>query len=145
MSETLDVNVLMYARDEHSPFHGACADVVERLVSGGAILYLMWPVLISYVRLVTNPRVTPRALAHAAAVSHIDRLVERPGVRMVGAGQGFWRAYRRATDGLAMSAKLVADAQLVAIMYEHGIGTIWTRDRDLRKFDGIRVRDPLKP
>lgn len=29
-------------------------------------------------------------------------------------------------------------------MREHGVAVIWSRDRDLRKFDGIRVRDPFE-
>lgn len=28
-------------------------------------------------------------------------------------------------------------------MHQHGISTIWTHDRDFRKFDGITVRDPF--
>ena len=28
-------------------------------------------------------------------------------------------------------------------MLENGVRTIWTRDRDYRKFTGIRVRDPF--
>jgi predicted nucleic acid-binding protein len=29
-------------------------------------------------------------------------------------------------------------------MQEHGVSTIWTHDRDFRKFDGITVRDPFE-
>ena len=28
-------------------------------------------------------------------------------------------------------------------MREHGVATIYTRDRGFRRFDGITVRDPL--
>jgi len=28
-------------------------------------------------------------------------------------------------------------------MHQHGISTIWSHDRDLRKFGGITVRDPF--
>jgi hypothetical protein len=28
-------------------------------------------------------------------------------------------------------------------MRQHGVGTIYTRDRDFRRFDGIRVEDPF--
>ena len=145
MSETIDVNVLVYAQDSASELGRACRRVLEGLSNGPGLAYLLWPTLISYVRLITNPSLFPGAISHASAVADVELLLGRPNLRVVGPGEGFWRAYRRATDGPAMTAKLVADAQLVAIMYEHGIGTIWTRDRDLRKFDGIRVRDPLKP
>ncbi|GIV00558.1 MAG: hypothetical protein KatS3mg014_2173 [Actinomycetota bacterium] len=32
---------------------------------------------------------------------------------------------------------------LVALMRENGVRTILTHDRDFRRFDGIRVRDPF--
>lgn len=38
---------------------------------------------------------------------------------------------------------LVADAHIVALMRQYGVRDIVTHDRDFRKFDGIRVRDPF--
>jgi predicted nucleic acid-binding protein len=38
---------------------------------------------------------------------------------------------------------LVPDAHLVALMQQQGVATIWTADRDFRKFDGITVLDPF--
>jgi len=37
---------------------------------------------------------------------------------------------------------LVSDAHLVALMRENGVDTLWSHDRDFRKFEGIRLRDP---
>jgi predicted nucleic acid-binding protein len=41
-----------------------------------------------------------------------------------------------------VQGSLVPDAHLVALMRENGVRTIWTNDRDFRRFDGILVRDP---
>ena len=38
---------------------------------------------------------------------------------------------------------LLTDAHIVALMRQHGVSTIYTHDRDFRKFDGIRVVDPF--
>jgi predicted nucleic acid-binding protein len=38
----------------------------------------------------------------------------------------------------------VNHACIVALMRQHGVGTIWTNDRDFRTFDGIRAKDPLR-
>ena len=35
------------------------------------------------------------------------------------------------------------DAHLVALMLENDVRTIWTRDRDFRRFSRIEVRDPF--
>ena len=37
----------------------------------------------------------------------------------------------------------VPDAHLVALMREHGVVTMWSNDRDFRKFDGITVKNPF--
>jgi uncharacterized protein len=38
---------------------------------------------------------------------------------------------------------LVPDAHVVALMLQHDVPTIYTHDRDFRRFDGIDVIDPL--
>lgn len=145
MSETVDVNVLVHARDRLSPHGPACAQVVDRLTRGPQICPLMWPVLIGFLRISTNPLSTAHPLSPAEAQSRVQELLDRPNVVVVGAGERHWANYLRAATDVEPTGNLVSDAHLVAIMYEHGIGTIWTRDRDFRKFDGVRVRDPLKP
>ena len=37
----------------------------------------------------------------------------------------------------------MTDTHIVALMRRHGVRTIITHDRDFRRFDGIRVRDPF--
>jgi predicted nucleic acid-binding protein len=37
----------------------------------------------------------------------------------------------------------VPDAHLVALRLEHDVQTIWTHDRDYRRFTRIEVRDPF--
>jgi uncharacterized protein len=37
----------------------------------------------------------------------------------------------------------VPDANIVSLMLEHGVRTIWSHDRDFRRFRCIEVRDPL--
>jgi predicted nucleic acid-binding protein len=50
--------------------------------------------------------------------------------------------YQTASDGRARGNE-VPDAHLTALIREHGVRIIHTRDRDFRRFDGIEVRDPL--
>jgi predicted nucleic acid-binding protein len=35
------------------------------------------------------------------------------------------------------------DAQIVTLMRQDGVATIYTRDRDLRRYEQIDVRDPF--
>jgi predicted nucleic acid-binding protein len=38
---------------------------------------------------------------------------------------------------------LVPDAHLAALLLQHGVKTLYTKDTDFRKFDFLNVRDPL--
>jgi predicted nucleic acid-binding protein len=55
----------------------------------------------------------------------------------------FWSASHEITVEQRARGELVADAHIVALMRRYGVRTIVTYDRDLRSFDGVRVRDPF--
>lgn len=143
MSVAVDVNVLVYASDESSAFHAKALDLVEGLARGTELLYLFWPVVLGYLRVVTHPAIFPRPLSVEAAMGNIDALLARPQTRSPGEGETFWPVYGATTAHLVVRGNLVPDAHLVALMRENGVGMLWTHDRDFRKFEGIRVRDPF--
>jgi len=142
MSVTVDVNLLVYASNDDDEAHPAALSFLERLAAGPELVYLFWPVLMSYLRIVTSQAILPRPLTPVAAVENVTRLLERAHVRARGEGERFWSLYR-AGDGQAARANAVPDAHLAALMHEYGVTTIYTRDRGFRRFDGITVRDPL--
>ncbi len=143
MSATVDLNVLVYGSDDRSPFHSIAVDLIEQLARGPDLLYLFWPVMLGYIRVSTHPSIFPRPLSSGVAIENIERLVALPHVRTPGEGERFWSVFRTTTSDLVVSGNLVPDAHLVALMRENGVGTLWTHDRDFRKFDGIQVRDPF--
>ena len=139
----MDVNVLLYASDQESRFHERARDLVERLVRGPELLYLFWPVLMGYLRMATHPAIFRRPLPAEHAISNVEALLGVPHVRTVGASDDYWRTYTAATAGMVVRGNLVPDAHLVALMRENEVVSIWTHDRDFRKFEGIRVSDPF--
>lgn len=143
MSSTLDANVLLYASDEHSPRNATARRLLETLTVGPELVYLLWPVAMGYLRIATHPAIFVAPLAPAEAIANVDALVARPAVRTAGEADRFWRSYLDVARHTAPRGNLVPDAHIVALMREHGIGTIWTHDRDFRAFDGVRVRDPF--
>jgi toxin-antitoxin system PIN domain toxin len=143
MSSTVDVNVLLYASDETSRFHDRARELVDRLAVGAELLYLFWPVLMGYLRVATHPAVFTRPLPVEDAIANVDQLLAIPHVRAVGERDDFWRVYAATTAGMVVRGNLVPDAHLVALMRQNEVGSLWTHDRDFRKFEGIRVRDPF--
>jgi len=143
VSYTVDVNVLLYASDESSPVYEPARRVVERLAAGPEIAYLFWPTIMAYLRMATHPAIFTRPLSIAEAVGNVEQLLARPHVRTTGEAEAFWRRFREVADDALPSGNLVPDAHLVALMLENDVRTIWTRDRDYRRFGHIEVRDPF--
>ena len=143
MSATVDVNVLLCSSDESSAFHAKARELVERLARGTDIFYLFWPVILGYLRMATHPAIFPRPLSVDAAISNVDQLLSRPHIRTAGEGDRFWDVYRSTTSALMVRGNLVSDAHVVSLMRENGVATLWTHDRDFRKFDAIDIQDPF--
>lgn len=142
MTSTIDANVLVYASNDADPMHERARALVERLAGGPDLVYLFWPVLLAYLRIVTHVAVLSRPLAPTDAMANVASLLALPHVRTPAEADGFWAVYR-ATAGDHSRGNQVPDAHLAALMRQHGVGVIHTRDRGFRRFDGIEVRDPF--
>lgn len=143
MSATVDLNVLVYAADASSDRHERAVSLLDHIATTPTITYFFWPVLVGFVRLVTHPSIMQSPLPLETALANIGDLIDRPHIVVAGEGERFWRAFRRTADRVGARGNLVPDAYLVALMHEHGVASIWSNDRDFRKFDGITVRDPF--
>jgi len=143
MSQTVDVNVLLYATNRDAPEHRRARALVDHLAAGPELVVLLWPALMGFLRIATHPRIFESPLTPDEAVTNVEALLALPHVRAVGEDDGFWPLYRRVVEPAPVRGNLVPDAHLVALMLAHGVSSIWSRDRDLRKFDGITVRDPF--
>jgi uncharacterized protein len=143
MSVTLDANVLLYASDTSSERHDRARGLIDELAGGPEITYLFWPTVMAYLRIVTHPAVFEHPLPASEAMDNIEALLSRPHVRAPGEQEAFWARYRTVAADAMPSGNLVPDAHLVALMLENEVRTIWTHDRDFRRFRGIEVRDPF--
>ncbi len=143
MSYTIDASVLLYASDESSTVHLQARGFVQRMAAGPEIAYLFWPTVMAYLRIATHPSVFAHPLTAVEAIDNVDQLLARAHVRTTGEQERFWDRYRAVCDDAAPSGNLVPDTHVVALMLENDVRTIWTRDRDYRRFAGIEVRDPF--
>lgn len=143
MSFAVDVNLLLYASDEDSALHERAKELLDEIAMGPEMVYLFWPTAMAYLRIATHPAIFSRPLSHIEARSNLESLLALPHVQPVGEGDAFWRRFLEVADDVRPTGNLVPDAHIVALMLEHGVRTIWTRDRDYRAFSGIRVRDPF--
>lgn len=143
MSYSVDANVLLYASDQSSDRHERARGFVETCAAGPEILCLTWPTLMAYLRISTHPRIFAAPLNPDEALGNVAALVELPHVRVVSERDGFLDAYRRVAGNMPVRGNLVPDAHVAAILFQHGVRTLYTNDRDFRKFGSLEVRDPF--
>lgn len=143
MSCSVDVNVLLYASDDASPLHARARSFLEERCTSRELFYLPWPAVMSYLRIATHPRIFTAPLSPAEALSNVEMLARFPHVRFLSEGDGFLQTYREVMGALPARGNLVPDAHLAAILRQHGVRVLYTRDADFRKFPFLDVRDPF--
>ncbi len=107
------------------------------------MLCLAWPTPMSYLRVATHPRIFGAPLAPDEALDNVATLVALPDVRAVSELDGVLDAYKHVADETAVRGNLVPDAHVTAILFQHGVRTLDSKDRDFRKFPSLDVRDPF--
>jgi toxin-antitoxin system PIN domain toxin len=143
MSFGIDVNILLYASDTSSAEHSKAKAFLDQCAKGDEVFCLGWLTLMSYLRMSTHPAIFAKPLAHADAVRNVEALMSLPHCRVIGEEPGFWEFYLRVTEDVPTRGNLVPDAHLAALLKQHGVKTLHTRDKDFRKFSFLQVRDPL--
>lgn len=143
MSLTVDANVLLYASDASSRYHDRALAALRHVAEGPEIVYLFWPVAMAYLRISTHPAVFEAPLAPGEAIANLDSLLARPNVRAPGEAEDFWALFSQIATEARPRGNMIPDTHIAALMRQHGVVTVLTHDRDFRRFDGIRVRDPF--
>jgi uncharacterized protein len=143
VSYSLDVNVLLYASDRSSDRHLHARRFVEACAAGPEILCLTWPTLMSYLRIATHPRIFTAPLSPDEALGNVSALIKLPHVRAISELDGFIDAYKHVTGETSVRGNLVPDAHVAAILFQHGVRTLYSNDRDFRKFSSLELRDPF--
>ena len=138
-----DVNVLVYAVREDLPQHGEYKTWLAEARDTSEPLALFEPVLVSALRILTNPRIFTVPTPQPLALEFVERLIATPNAVCLRAGQRHWEIF----VGLCRSANcrgdLVPDAYFAALAIEHNCG--WrSADRGFARFKGLHWRHPLE-
>jgi toxin-antitoxin system PIN domain toxin len=143
MSATVEANVLVYASNSDAPEQSRALGLLDHLARGPALVVLLWPTVMAYLRLATHPSVFRSPMSHAEAAANVDSLLAQPHVRVAGEGEDFWPTYLRVAGEVLPRGNLVPDAYLAAMAIESGCEWVST-DRDFARFKGLRWRHPLE-
>lgn len=143
MSYSLDANVLLFASDRTSGRHAAARGFLESCAASPEVLCVTWPTIMAYLRIATHPSMFAAPLTPEEALANVNALLALPQTRAVSEQDGFMDAYLHVTASTTVRGNLVADAHLAAILFQNGVRTLYSNDRDFRKFESLDVRDPF--
>lgn len=138
----VDANILLYAVDEDSPFHGAARDWLEAALNGPRRVGIAWVTIVAFLRIATNPRALREPLSATEAWTIVDRWLDAPAAWVPGPGRGHREILGRLVRDLDLRANLIPDAVLAALCIEHGLEMI-SADSDFARFSEIAWRNPL--
>ena len=143
--QVFDTNVLVYAFDEASPFHGPCHASLSRAREDPSPSFLTWNVCYEFLRVTTHPRTFASPWTPDEAWGYLRSLLDSPGFGLLAATPRHAAVLAQTLNELSdVSGNLFHDLHTAVLMREHGISRICTRDTDFHRFPFLTVVDPLR-
>jgi toxin-antitoxin system PIN domain toxin len=139
---TIDTNLLVYAYNTTSPEHDAARRWLGETLSSNERVRLAWSTVHAFLRLTTNPRLFAPAFTPDTAAAVVDNWLRRDNVDILAPGPRYWEILRELIVRFEVRRDLVMDAHLAAMAMEHDV-TVYTADSDFRRFERLRVVNPL--
>ena len=139
----VDKNLLVDAHREDSPWHEAAYKIIEQLSESRAAWAIPWRCLHEFIAIVSHPSIYNPPTPLAAALVQVDSWIESPTLNLIREFEGYWPHLKSVLEqGLIVGPK-VHDARVAAICLLHGVGELWTADRDFSRFPMLITRNPL--
>ena len=140
----VDTNVLVYAADRDSEHHDACRGRLESWRGQVAPWHLSWNVIYEFLRVTTHPRVFRAPWTARDAWAFVRAVLASPGLSLLLPTDRHPDVVQTVLEEVpGLRGNLVHDAQTAALMREHGIRQIYTRDTDFHRFPFLTPIDPL--
>ena len=143
----VDTNILLYAADRDAPEHAVCRDLLLTWREQTSPWHLTWGIVYEFLRVSTHRNVFRKPFISHQAWGFIQAVLASPSLSLLVETD---RHETVATDvfagvpGVGIIGNFVFDAHTAILMKEHGIATIFTRDREFRRFSFLQVIDPLQ-
>ncbi len=138
----VDANLLVYAHVTSLPQHQTARVWLDERLNGSPPVGLPWPTFLSFVRLVSNPRIFEQPQSIADAWNQVGEWLACP-VVWIPQPTDRHRDILGSLLGAIGRSNLVPDAHLAALAIAHGL-TLCSTDRDFARFPNLRWDDPLQ-
>jgi uncharacterized protein len=140
----VDTNILLYAANSDCREHDVCFELLEKARNQAGAWYATWSILYGFLRIVTHPRVLSQPWEMESAYGFVKSLLSAPGFSLLVETDRHALVVGEIISEIPdLTGNIVSDLHVAALMREHGIATIYTRDVDFHRFPFLRVIDPI--
>lgn len=139
-----DLNLLLYAYNEHMPQHAAARAWWEGAINGDELIGLPHEVSFGFIRIATNPRLGAAAIPLRQARLVVEGWLGLPQVRMLTPGSTHFRRVMDLMEAAMATGPTLSDAILAAYALENR-ARLHTNDSDFARFPGLDWVNPLRP
>lgn len=140
----VDTNILVYAANKDAAEHRKCRSALEAWRKQTTPWYLTWGIVYEFLRVTTHPSVMSRPWSSKAAWNFMRAVLASKSLDILTETDRHERVLTELIkDVPALSGNILHDAHTAALMLDHGIKTVITRDMDFHRFKSLEVIDPL--
>jgi len=139
----VDANLLVYAHVASLAQHEAAHAWLDSRLNGNSGVALPWQSLLSFIRLVSNPRIFERPESIADAWSQVERWLSCRVVWIPQPSERHKDILGPLLAHVTTRSNLVPDAHLAALAIDHGL-TLCSTDHDFSRFPGLHWDNPLQ-
>jgi len=137
----LDINVLVYAHKEGSPYHQEYAAWLTQFIEDErfAAAHI---ILSGFIRITTHPKIYTPPSTLEEVLGFANNFVNHPNCTVIAPESQHWSIFTHLCKQINARANDVTDAYLAALAIEHDCEFV-TADKGFARFPGLRWRHPL--
>ena len=140
----VDTNILIYAADPDAELHRPCKQRLEAWAQQASPWYLSWAICYEFLRVCTHPRIFRKPWPVAVGWDFLDALLtERNAGLLLPTARHFAVLREILSEVPHLRGNILHDVHTAALMREHGIKQIYSRDTDFSRFPFLTVIDPV--
>ncbi len=140
----LDANILIFSFNHEAIEHKPCASWLKGTTKAGTSMGLPWVSILAFLRVTTNPKLSPKPTSMDRAVEFIDSLLDNENYRIIEASQESFSVFAKLCAQVSVTPKLFTDVYLASLALENQ-ATLVSTDFDFAKFvpAGLNWFNPL--
>ena len=139
-----DINLLIFAYNDTSPFHDGARRWWADLVNGAETIGMPWVVSAGFIRLIASPSVLSPPWDPAAAVRQVSLWLDYEHIVALNPGERHLEYLEQNLAIAGATGSLSTDAHIAALAMENGAELHTHNARDFQRFPGLLWRNPLR-